>query len=84
MGHYFIIQFDASIATQQEIKRTLGLDPRMIRHSIVKIGDKLGGKQGSIEEVTGKISWNTQRDDLSSQLFDQPSISGAMPPERFG
>lgn len=57
-GHYFIMQFDSSIRAQEEVKRTLRLDPRLIRFSVVKIGDKLGGVNGAIEDVTGHIPWN--------------------------
>lgn len=60
-GHYFIMQFDSSSATQSQITRSLRLDPRMIRHSIVKIGDKLGGVNNSIEDVDGKIPWKVVR-----------------------
>lgn len=59
------MQFDSSIETQQAIRRNLGLDPRMIRFSVVKIGDKLGGKQGSIEEITGRIPWRAEKYDES-------------------
>ena len=62
-GHYFIIQFDSSARIQQEIRRTLGLDPRMIRFTVVKVGDKLGGKKGSIENVTGQIPWHTDQEE---------------------
>ena len=55
MGHYFIMRFDSSAATQAEVRRSLGLDPRMIRFSVVKLGDKLAAKQGieSMEKYDG-------------------------------
>ncbi len=56
-GHYFVMQFDASVKAQQDIRRFLNLDPRMIRFSVVKIGDKLGGVNGAIEEVDGQMPW---------------------------
>ncbi len=62
-GHYFVMQFDSSIKVQEEVRRLLTLDPRMIRHSVVKVGDKLGGVNGAIEEVTGEILWNSRGDD---------------------
>ena len=54
------MQFDSSIRAQEEVRRTMGLDPRMIRFSVVKIGDKLAGKDGygAIENITGEIPWN--------------------------
>lgn len=39
------------------VRRTLGLDPRMIRFSVVKLGDKLE----EIKEVEGKVEWNNVR-----------------------
>lgn len=35
------MRFDSNAITQKEIKRTLGLDPRMINFSVVKLGEKL-------------------------------------------
>jgi len=40
-GHHFIMRFDASARTQHELRRTMSLDPRLIRYSIVKMGEKL-------------------------------------------
>ncbi|GAB7365450.1 hypothetical protein MBLNU230_g6523t1 [Neophaeotheca triangularis] len=51
-GQYFILRFDSSAKTQHAVRRTLGLDPRMIRYSVVKMGDKLeelGGFGGKVE-----------------------------------
>jgi len=57
-GHYFVMRFDSSAPTQATIRRSLGLDPRMIRFSVVKLGDRLGGRegrtrQGAIEHLEG-------------------------------
>lgn len=54
MGHHFIMRFDASGPAQQAVRRTLGLDPRMIRFSVVKMGTKLD----DIKNVPGKAEWN--------------------------
>ncbi|KAL2410298.1 hypothetical protein ABEF95_003709 [Exophiala dermatitidis] len=78
-GHYFIMQFDAPVKVQQEVRRMLSLDPRMIRFSVVKIGDKLGGVNGAIEEQTGDIPWNSRAqsaDGLSSALFEPKWVRG--------
>ncbi|RMZ89558.1 hypothetical protein DV736_g3205, partial [Chaetothyriales sp. CBS 134916] len=61
-GHYFVMQFDSSIATLNGVKRQLSLDPRMIRFSVVKMADKLGrrnksGTGGGVESVDGDIGW---------------------------
>jgi len=52
------MQFDSSIQTQNEVKRALHFDPRLIRYSVVKIGDKLGGVNGAMENITGHVPWN--------------------------
>ena len=76
-GHYFVMRFDASASTQQSVRRSLGLDPRMIRFSVVKIGDRLGGReararQGAMENVQGQIysEWNTQKDNATIISFN--------------
>ncbi|KAK4944617.1 hypothetical protein LTR10_016051 [Elasticomyces elasticus] len=77
-GHYFVMQFDGSVKVQQEVRRLLGLDPRMIRYSMVKVGDKLGGVNGAIEEVDGDIPWNSGggKDVLSfAETFDNPRVA---------
>lgn len=52
-GHYFILRFDSSAKTQHTVRRTLGLDPRMIRYSVVQMGSKLQ----DIKDVGGKAEW---------------------------
>ncbi|KAJ5332269.1 37S ribosomal protein [Penicillium brevicompactum] len=56
-GHHFIMRFDSSGAVQSSIRRTLGLDPRMINFSVVKLGDKLE----EIKDVNGQVPWNNVR-----------------------
>ena len=51
------MRFDSSAQAQHNIRRTLGLDPRMIRFSIVKLGAKLD----EIKDVSGKVEWNKMR-----------------------
>ncbi|KAJ5773518.1 hypothetical protein N7457_008414 [Penicillium paradoxum] len=53
-GHHFIMRFDSSGSVQSSIRRTLGLDPRMINFSVVKLGDKLE----EIKDINGKVEWN--------------------------
>ncbi|RKF56113.1 37S ribosomal protein MRP17, mitochondrial [Golovinomyces cichoracearum] len=53
-GHYFIMRFDSSSKTQQEVRNTLGLDPRMIRFSSVKLGD---GTLNKTSRIGGSIPW---------------------------
>lgn len=53
-GHHFIMRFDSSGSVQSSIRRTLGLDPRMINFSVVKLGDKLE----EIKDIDGKVQWN--------------------------
>ncbi|KAI9740186.1 MAG: hypothetical protein M1834_004764 [Cirrosporium novae-zelandiae] len=55
-GHYFIMRFDSSGQTQQSVRSTLALDPRMIRFSVVKMGSTLQ----EIKDVSGKVFWNNK------------------------
>lgn len=51
-GHYFIMRFDSSGETQQMVRTTLGLDPRMVKFGVVRLGstlDAIKGVQGSVE-----------------------------------
>ena len=46
-----------------EVRRSLRLNPHMIRFSVVKTGDKLGGHANQsmkIEEQTGENEWNNE------------------------
>jgi len=52
-GHYFIMRFDASPRTQHAVRKTLGLDPRMIRYSVVGMGSKLE----EIKSIEGKADF---------------------------
>jgi small subunit ribosomal protein S6 len=52
-GHYFLMRFDSDARTQHAMKRTLSLDPRMLRFSIVKMGQKLE----DICDIGGKAEW---------------------------
>lgn len=42
-GHYFLLRFDASAKTQHGLRRMLGLEPRLLRFSVVKMGEGLRG-----------------------------------------
>ncbi|PYH46349.1 mitochondrial 37S ribosomal protein bS6m [Aspergillus saccharolyticus JOP 1030-1] len=66
-GHHFIMRFDSSGPVQEAVQRTLKLDPRMIRFSVVKLGDKLE----EMRHVEGKVEWNKYR-----AITDQISWSG--------
>jgi hypothetical protein len=82
------MRFDASATTQQSVRRSLGLDPRMIRFSVVKIGDRLGGKEarsrrGAMEHIQGLThsEWNTQTDNEAQRNFiNSQSQRGAKSP----
>jgi small subunit ribosomal protein S6 len=52
-GHHFIMRFDASPKTQHMLRRTMSLDPRLIRYSVVKMGIKLE----DIKDVEGKAKF---------------------------
>lgn len=53
-GHYFALRYDASVATQRNVARVLRTDPRMIRHTMVRLGD--GKLDGSVSRI-GAIGW---------------------------
>ncbi|RKF59512.1 37S ribosomal protein MRP17, mitochondrial [Erysiphe neolycopersici] len=55
-GQYFIMRFDSSSKTQQEVRNTLGLDPRMIRFSSVKLGD---GTLVKSSRIGSSVPWLT-------------------------
>jgi small subunit ribosomal protein S6 len=58
-GHYFIMRYDASSRTQDDVRKTLGLDPRMIKFSSVKMGD---GTLESLSKIGGSIPWDTREE----------------------
>lgn len=53
VGHHFIMRFDASARTQHALRRTMSLDPRLIRYSVVKMGEKFE----HIKDVPGHASF---------------------------
>merc|ERR1712072_480538 len=55
-GHYFILRFDSSAKTQHAVRRTLGLDPRMIRYSVVKMGVNWKRARRSRDRCSGLVS----------------------------
>lgn len=52
-GHYFVVRYDASGAVHADVRKTLRLEPRMIRSAHVKLGD---GKLSSIARF-GAPKW---------------------------
>lgn len=58
-GHYFIMRFDASSKTQDDVRKTLGLDPRMIKFSSVKLGD---GTLQSLSKIAGSMPWGEKEE----------------------
>jgi small subunit ribosomal protein S6 len=53
-GHYFVMRYDAGASTQEAVRSTLALDPRVIRSSSVKLGD------GKLETLSrfGQVRWD--------------------------
>lgn len=51
------MRFDASAQTQHILQRTLGLDPRLLRYSVVKLGSKLE----EVKDVPGRAEWGEVR-----------------------
>ena len=54
------MRFDASPSVQQLVKKTIAIDPRMIRCGVVK----MGGKLKDIVEVKGTVDWQRNRKSL--------------------
>lgn len=52
-GHHFIMRFDASAKAQHALRRTMSLDPRLIRYSVVKMGEKFE----DIKDVGGEAKF---------------------------
>ena len=57
-GHYFVMRYDAAVATQEQVRRTLGLDPRVVRATSVKLGD---GKLGRVVRYGG-VEWGRKEE----------------------
>ncbi|KAI9790807.1 MAG: hypothetical protein M1816_004765 [Peltula sp. TS41687] len=55
-GHYFVMRFDSSGSAQSRLRSTLALDPRMVRFSVVKMGEKLEEVVG----VSGRVRWKRE------------------------
>lgn len=58
-GHYFVMRYDASSKTQDDVRTTLGLDPRMIKFSSVKLGN---GTLESTSRIGGNIPWEVREE----------------------
>jgi small subunit ribosomal protein S6 len=54
LGHHFVMRFDCSPSTQEAVRTMLGLDPRMIKFGIVKLGK---GTLESGADVGSKVKW---------------------------
>jgi small subunit ribosomal protein S6 len=52
-GHYFIMRFDSSAKVQHSVRRTLSIDPRLLRYTMVKMGNTLE----EIKDIPGKAKW---------------------------
>ena len=64
-GHHFIMRFDASPEVQKLVRKTIAIDPRMIRCGVVKMGERLK----DIVDVKGTVDWQRRRADLGSGYF---------------
>ncbi|EKD19850.1 mitochondrial 37S ribosomal protein bS6m [Drepanopeziza brunnea f. sp. 'multigermtubi'] len=58
-GHYFIMRYDASSKVQDDVRKTLGLDPRMIKFGSVKLGD---GTLEKLSRIGGEIPWDKREE----------------------
>jgi small subunit ribosomal protein S6 len=55
VGHYFVIRFDSSPKVQDDIRKMMKIDPRVIRCGLVKI--KPTKKTGYINTERGTVPW---------------------------
>jgi small subunit ribosomal protein S6 len=63
-GHFFIMRFDASSQTQHTIRRLMGLEPRLLRCTVVKMGHKLG----DISDVPGQAEEMAWTEDAQPRM----------------
>ena len=66
------MRFDASSKTQDDVRQALGLDPRMIKFSSVKLGD---GKLESMGRIGGRIVWNERLEKDEASKHDDVFMS---------
>ncbi len=59
------MRFDSSGETQQSVRTTLGLDPRMIKFGVVKLGESLE----EIKDVPGFVEWKKGQGEGGGGLF---------------
>jgi small subunit ribosomal protein S6 len=53
------MRYDASSKIQDNVRTTLGLDPRMIKFSNVKLGD---GTLERISRISGNVEWKDREE----------------------
>tara|TARA_R110002060_G_scaffold48924_3_gene59873 strand:+ start:622 stop:786 length:165 start_codon:yes stop_codon:yes gene_type:complete len=53
------MRYDASSKIQDDVRKTLGLDPRMIKFSTVKLGD---GTLEKSSRIGGSIPWDSREE----------------------
>lgn len=68
------MRFDASGPVQSAVRRTLSLDPRMIRFSVIKIGDKLE----KINNVPGHVDWNGTKTNITDSIVSRATPRAIM------
>ncbi|CAF9904447.1 MAG: hypothetical protein ALECFALPRED_008558 [Alectoria fallacina] len=56
-GHHFILRFDASPSLQELVRKTVAIDPRMVRCGVVK----MGGRLKDIVDAKGVVEWQRKR-----------------------
>jgi small subunit ribosomal protein S6 len=53
------MRYDASSKIQDDVRTTLGLDPRMIKFTSVKLGD---GTLEALSKVSGDVKWDKREE----------------------
>ncbi|MCJ1411262.1 hypothetical protein MMC19_005350 [Ptychographa xylographoides] len=71
-GHHFVMRFDCAPQTQEAVRTMLGLDPRMIKFGVVRLGDS-NGTLDSIKDIKGRFRWNAVEEQREREKEDLAS-----------
>ena len=66
------MRFDCAPQTQEAVRTMLGLDPRMIKFGVVRLGDS-NGTLDSIKDIKGRFRWNAVEEQREREKEDLAS-----------
>ncbi|KAL7749377.1 hypothetical protein RI367_005248 [Sorochytrium milnesiophthora] len=79
-GHYFAVRFDAAPELLPVLSRQMQLDNRVIRHTIIKVGDKLEDISGLPEQYVRKrrtAALKKEKEDAASSTGNSELVAAA-------